>query len=111
MPKVHRLPPPRDWQSFEDLCRDVFAELYSCETILRHGSSGETQDGVDLFGRLPDGRWFGVQCKEKELGKQLTRAVMKEEVAEAEGFNPRLARYVIATTAKRSTKVQGALRE
>ncbi len=50
------LPPPRDGQPFEDLCRDLWAELWRDPNAQKHGRSGQKQHGVDVFGQ-PAGRF------------------------------------------------------
>ncbi len=55
---------PRDWQPFEDLCRDLWAELWHDSNAQKHGRQGQKQRCVGVFGQ-PDGGtdWEGVQCK------------------------------------------------
>ncbi len=104
------LPPPRDWQPFEDLCRDLWAKLWSDLNAQKHGRTGQKQQGVDVFGQ-PDGGtdWEAVQCKCTR--RQLTRAEIEHEVKEARAFEPGLRRLIIATTAKRDTGAQEMVRE
>ncbi len=109
-----RLPPPKDWQAFERLCRDLWSRLWDDPNAQLYGRGGQDQQGVDVFGRPGQGaEWAGVQCKLKgdlEDGR-LTAAEIAAEVAKAEGFNPRLASYVIATTAPRDARAQEAARQ
>lgn len=73
------LPPPRDWQTFEDLCRDLWAERWNDPNAQKHVRGGQSQRGVDVFGQPGGGpAWEGVQCKCYE--RQLTRAQIKAEV-------------------------------
>ncbi len=104
------LPPPRDWQPFEDLCRDLWAELWRDPNAKKHGRTGQKQYGVDVFGQ-PDGSggWEGVQCKRYE--RQLTRAEVEHEVEEARAFEPGLQRLAIATTVESDTGAQELVRE
>ncbi len=37
------LPPPRDRQPFEDLCRDLWAELWRDSNAQKHGRSGQPE--------------------------------------------------------------------
>ena len=41
------LPPLRDWQAFEDLCCDLWRELWRDPEAQKHGRSGQRQEGVD----------------------------------------------------------------
>ncbi len=76
------LPPPRDWQAFEDLCRDLWAELWDDPNAAKHGRTGQKQRGVDVFGQPGGGAdWEGVE--------QVTAAVaaVSEELGlEGEGL-------------------------
>ncbi len=45
------LPVPRDWQVFEDFCRDLFAAEWSDPQTKKYGRPGQEQEGVDVFGR------------------------------------------------------------
>lgn len=101
------LPPPRDWQVFEDFCRDLFAAEWGDPHAQEHGRSGQKQHGVDLFGRR-DGRWQAVQCKRKQRfpESKLTAAEVRREVEKAYKFSQRLETLVIATTARPDTGIQ-----
>jgi hypothetical protein len=105
------LPPPRDWQVFEDLCRDLWAELWGDPNAQKHGRTGQKQRGVDVFGQPAGGggAWEGVQCKRYE--RQPTRKAIEREVAEARTFKPPLRRLIVATTTKRDTGAQEIVRE
>jgi hypothetical protein len=94
------LPPPRNWQDFEDLCCDLWRRLWNDPETQKHGRSGQAQAGVDIFGRPNGGvEWAGVQCKHKEEHRALSRAEIEREVELARGFKPPLAKLLIATTA------------
>lgn len=111
MSRVYDLPPPRNWQDFEDLCLDLFRKRFNAPMAMKHGRQGQPQAGVDVFG-LPTGsaEWFGVQCK-KKLGTEVTEAELRDEVEKAKTFNPKLARYVLATTARCDVSIQEVARE
>ena len=104
------LPPPRDWQAFEDLCCDLWRELWSYPETQKHGRSGQAQAGVDVVGR-EDGFWVGVQCKHKQGRAGLTRAEIEEEVGRAKGFAPPLTKLLIATTAPSDVVAQEIARK
>ncbi len=102
------LPPPRDWQVFEDLCCELWRCLWRDPNAQKHGRSGQKQHGVDVFGQ-PDGGpdWEGVQCKRYE--QPLSGEQIQMEVDAARDFwRGRLRRLIVATTAKRDTGSQGA---
>ena len=101
------LPPPRDWQVFEDFCRDLFAAEWGDPDAQKHGRSGQNQHGVDVFGRR-EGRWQAVQCKRRSLFPEakLTEREIRREVTAAQTFGQPLETLVIATTAPPDTRVQ-----
>ncbi len=53
---------PANWQDFELLCRDLWAELWQDPSAQLNGRPGQKQDGVDIFGQPNGGgEWAGVQ--------------------------------------------------
>ena len=107
------LPVPRDWQVFEDFCRDLFAAEWNDPEAQKHGRSGQDQKGVDVFGRR-NGRWQAVQCKRRSAfpEKKLTEREVRNEVEEAREFEKgSLDTLVVATTAPPDTKLQKLARE
>jgi formylglycine-generating enzyme required for sulfatase activity len=106
------LPIPKSWDEFEAIVWDVYSRVWGDPNAQRYGRTGQAQQGVDIYGRPArlGGGYAGVQCKRYPDGG-LTRRVVEEEIAKAEGFSPALAEYVIATTAHRDAKLQAAMRE
>src|SRR6266542_6150435 len=110
-PQQLDLPPPKNWQDFEDLCHALWECEWSCPTIQKNGRSGQTQRGVDIFGRPFGGdKFHGIQCKLKSIdaggSPVLTRAEIEHEVAQAKAFAPPLQQLIIATTAAADAKIQ-----
>ena len=102
------LPSPRDWQVFEDFCRDLFAAEWGYPETQKHGRPGQQQHGVDVIGRR-DGRWLAVQCKLRQTfpEKRLTERALIDEVTAARHFeDEQLEMLVVATTAPPDTKIQ-----
>ncbi len=101
------LPPPRDWQVFEDLCRDLFAAEWDDPEAQKHGRSGQPQHGVDVLGRR-DGRWQAAQCKRRSTfpEKQLKESEVEAEVEASREFAQPPENLVIATTAPPDTRLQ-----
>nr|MCH9647853.1 tetratricopeptide repeat protein [Deltaproteobacteria bacterium] len=112
MPLYAELPPPRDWQVFEDLCRDLFAAEWEDPETKKHGRSGQADQGVDVFG-LRDGQWVGVQCKRRQKWpeKKLTEGEIRAEVEASRKFSSPLESLVIATTAEDSTHFDALARQ
>lgn len=103
-------PPPSYWQDFEDLCKQIFGEIWNCKhTIKKNGRIGQEQCGVDVYG-FPDGGndLYGVQCKGKDnnLGKGLTIKEIDEEITKASNFEPNLKVFIFATTAPKDSTIE-----
>ncbi len=110
-PMALDLPPPRDWQAFEDLCLDLWRRIWADPDAQKHGRQGHPQAGVDVFGRRATGGWEGVQCKQKGPQARLTAAEIETELAKAQSFRPGLTRFILATTAPRDPAIQEFVRD
>ncbi len=103
------LPLPQNWQDFESLCKDLWRLIWDDPLAQKHGRSGDPQAGVDICGRRGE-KWEGVQCKQKEWHKRLGAAQIRREADKAGGFEPALARFILATTVPRDPKTQADVR-
>lgn len=107
---AQQINPPASWETFEELCRALFAAIWNDPLAQRHGRSGQAQHGVDIHGARPDcpGETLGVQCKGKDrnFGKKATTREFDAELAKAEGFVPTLAGWTFATTFADDAKLQ-----
>ncbi|PWW01853.1 hypothetical protein DFR52_102517 [Hoeflea marina] len=108
--------PPLYWQQFEDLAHGMLGEAYSIPDAQQYGRTGQAQNGVDVFGRSRKYGWIGIQCKRlSDLDKDgnpypggpITRKFFRDAATEALAFQPSLSIWILATTARRDTKVQG----
>jgi len=100
------LPPPKDDREFEKLCRALWQRLLGNTEVQFVGRRGQSQAGVDLFGRRGDTlEWVGVQCKVR-TGGVLSEDDVRKDVTKAKNFNPRLSQLVFATTARRDANLQ-----
>ena len=110
-----QLMPPQNWQDFEDLCCDLWKEIWKYPNTQKNGRQGpHPQHGVDIFGRPNEGsEWAGVQCKEIDnlSNNSLTISLLEKEVEKAKSFRPKLSQYIIATTAPRDSRIQQRTRE
>ena len=108
-PETAEYPKPKDAYEFEDIVWDIFKRKWNDPQAQRYGSSGDAQQGVDVYGqpREYSGRYVGVQCKRYN---ELNQKVIDEEIRKAEGFIPPLAHYIIATTVSRNARLQKAVR-
>jgi tetratricopeptide (TPR) repeat protein len=104
---IERWEPPNDSTAFESLCLDLWKDIWQDSDAQKNGRRGQRQDGVDIFGH-ENGSVVGVQCKQKDgrLWAKVTPGELEAEVEAARRFEPKLARFILATTALRDTAVQ-----
>ena len=103
-----RLPPPKSWSEFEDICRDAFGERWSNTNLTKHGRSGQGQQGVDIYGDDHRGQTVGIQCK-NTVGA-VTMAMITAEVTNAEEFDPPIATLYIASACDTDAPLQQLVR-
>ena len=108
-----QLPPPRNWQDFESLCRDLYALVWSDPGTKKNGRTSSPQHGVDVFGYTEDGKLNGVQCKKKDaaIGSVATAAELRNEVKKALNFSPKLSSFIFATTSPNDEKLEEIARK
>jgi tetratricopeptide (TPR) repeat protein len=99
-------PIPTDDDDFEDLCVDILRIYWGRPGLERYGAKGQRQNGVDILDLGGLDPLHAAQCKLREFGKKLLPATIEEEVADALGFEFRIGKYGILTTAKVSTQAQ-----
>ena len=103
-----QIAPLKSWDEFEDLCCVLFQKEWG--TAQKYGRYGQVQQGVDVFGqnRHDGDQWYGVACKGEntQFGAKLTAREIDHELAKADTFTPRLAHWIIATTAPVDVKLQ-----
>lgn len=103
-----RLNVPKSWDEFEDICKSSFQLRWSNPNLIRHGRSGQKQDGVDVYGHNSFAQFVGIQCKNTVGG--IDQATIEDEVSKAEGFRPAIEVLYIATTAPRDVNIQSIVR-
>lgn len=105
--------PPKNWKDLEYLCCDLWKiELHSFNMQL-NGREGSEQYGVDCFGQSgSNNAWIGIQCKDKQVYPEITLKIdtIRAEINKAKTFKPALKHYIIATTARRDSKLQEIIR-
>lgn len=98
--------PLKDEKEFEDLCLALWKRILGDPNTQLNGRRGQSQKGVDLFGRRSgSSNWVGIQCKVRNKGI-LTETDVNDDVKAAKSFNPRLSELTFATTAPRDEKIQ-----
>ena len=105
------LPKPKDWQSFERSCRELFACVLADPHTQLHGRTGQPQHGVDVWGKRNQNsnRYVGVQCKLS--ADEIADAELRAELEKAQKFDPQVSEFILATTAPRDAKIQKTARE
>ena len=105
---------PEHWQDFEDLCKKLWGEIWKCPSIKKNGRVGQSQHGVDVYG-IPNGEmdYCGIQCKGKDdyTKAQLTEDEIDQEIQKALTFEPKLKRFIFATTANKDEKIETYIRK
>jgi hypothetical protein len=106
-----RWPPPTDPNTFESLCADLWGSICG-RAVHKNGRNGQQQAGVDVYGKHGD-KWIGIQCKQRDelLRSKLTPAELAREVAAARHFEPRLSRFIVATTGASDATIQEVARQ
>lgn len=108
--------PPLYWQQVEELCVGLLSEVYDVPNAQQVGRPGQAQSGVDVFGRSARHGTIGIQCKRlAELdennnpypGGPISFAFLRKEAKAALSFQPDLKLWILATTVRRDTRVQG----
>lgn len=92
-----------------DLCRLEWDDPYASD---RNGRSGQSQDGVDIFGHPSDrhGANCGAQCKLRTGDKQPSESDIEAEVQRARNFTPPLKLLILITDAPRDVNTQKIVR-
>ena len=107
-PTTSKLPKPKSWDEFEDICADFCKRLWKTPYVWRYGRSGQAQKGVDIFAkpehlREAPSTGAAAQCKNVE---SLTLADIETEVAKAETFKPMLREFIVLTSLDRDVNLQ-----
>lgn len=114
-PRELQIPPPKNWQTFEDLLQALFAAIWEDPNTQKNGRQGQAQHGVDVFGSpgRNHARVEGVQAKGKDEGYGAKAAPQEvdRELAKAEAFQPRLSHWTFATTAPSDAHLQAHARK
>jgi hypothetical protein len=104
-----QVPPPKSWDEFEALVCSAAKCRWKNPDFTQHGRKGQSQQGIDVYGKDGSGRWVGLQCKNTVGGVSLK--TIKNEVLEAESFTPPISHLYIATTAPTDAAVQALVRD
>ena len=83
------LPYPANWSDFQDLCFQLWKEMWGDPYAHHNGRNGQAQNGVDIWGiNMFDRHYSGIQCKGKNGNYQskLTTDEIDNECKKAVNF-------------------------
>ena len=103
------LPYPANWSDFQDLCFQLWKEMWGDPYAHHNGRNGQAQNGVDIWGiNMFDRHYSGIQCKGKNGNYQskLTTDEIDNECKKAVNFKPSLKSFIMATTSPRDVVVK-----
>lgn len=98
------IPSPKSWDEFEDIVCSAAKNRWKNPDFTRHGRQGQSQHGVDIYGKNQQGSLVGLQCKNTLEG--ITDKLILTEIQLAEEFKPPLSMLYIATTSPTDKTIQ-----
>jgi hypothetical protein len=107
--------PPKNWQDFETLIKDLSIEKFNSSFDL-FGRRGQSQNGIDIIG-THNGLTIGIQCKHKLISRatsnsfitELEAKTIEDEINKVSSFASGLDKLIIATTSFRDVHIQKLL--
>ncbi|MFM2486308.1 restriction endonuclease [Celerinatantimonas yamalensis] len=99
------MPPPANWQDFQNLVVDIAKVKYVESSVQEYGRQGQNQKGIDVFAQDLMDNNIGIQCKETKK-PSISKSTIDAEVEKAKKFKPSLNLLIIATTARINTQLQ-----
>jgi len=102
-----QVPKTSSHSEFEKQVRVLYRCVLNDPNVKLNGTSGQSQNGVDLYGRRKDigsGHWVGIQCKQTSK-RQLPDNTVKKEANLALSFKPALKEFFIVTQAEDNAKL------
>ncbi|ANG64882.1 hypothetical protein A8C75_21960 [Marinobacterium aestuarii] len=94
---------PTDESAFEDMCANIYGDVYDDKTPTLNGRRGQAQAGIDVFVDSAQGR-IGIQCKRYVDGALKLKHVVTE-IERADKANVPIAKLIVATTAESDVKL------
>lgn len=101
-------PIPESDDVFDEMVRDACSIEWNDPTTQRNGRSGQSQNGLDVFGypNGPAGRCRGAQSKLRTKGKQLSKGEIDDEIMKAISSPLNPDQLIIVTSTGRDTGLQ-----
>lgn len=99
------LPPPDNDAEFEDLCLDLWREIWNDSNAQKYGRRGQKQKGIDISGKPNGGaERHTVQCKVRK--DKLSTEDIEADSEAAKNISPKIHDLTFATTAPRDVNTQ-----
>lgn len=98
---MYKVPPPKSWDEFQEICRDALTVRWGNLTLQINGRQGQAQHGVDIVGQNDLGYPVGVECK--NYSEQISIKFIKEAIKKAEKFKPEIKIFYILTSTPRDS--------
>ena len=101
-------PIPESDDVFDEMVRDACSIEWNDPTTQRNGRSGQSQNGLDVFGypNGPDGRCRGAQSKLRTKGKHLSKGEIDDEIKKAQSSPLNPDQLIIVTSTGRDVVLQ-----
>jgi hypothetical protein len=106
-------PIPESDDVFDEMVRDACSIEWNDPTTQRNGRSGQSQNGLDVFGypNGPSGRCRGAQSKLRTKGKQLSTGEIDDEIKKAQSSPLNPDQLIIVTSTGRDVALQAYVDE
>lgn len=101
-----RIPLSASSSEFEDITRSALKVRWRSPNLQRFGRNGQSQFGVDIAGADELRRNVGIQCKSEP---NIAISKIKAAADLAEGFQPSLEAFYLATGSSRDARLQQAV--
>jgi|GEM_PF-5360483 len=108
----YNFPSPSSPERFEELCADLFLEVWQLSGVVMHGRSGQSQKGVDGYGYTVDRSIVGYQSKSVRSANpsKIKFDLIKREVLLAREFKPALSQFYFLSASESDSALQERVR-
>lgn len=113
--------PPQHWQDLQKMLRGIVDVIWKEKGWHEYGRTGQSQNGIDLFGYDLEDKLVGIQCKRKNLtdpdGQLLGHSLLQKPEIDKEialidkAKTLRLDKLIFATTSATDKNIQDIVLE
>ena len=65
-----QLRPPPSWDKFEEIRADLFSRIWDDPQVVRYGTRGQAQNGVDIYGKDDGADFLVCSARESVTGRR-----------------------------------------